>query len=319
MTGHGYSVIVPAMNAAPFVAQAVTSALSQIPAPASVIVVDDGSEDDTATVAANAGAVVVPSGGPIGPGPARNLGVSASSAPLVAFLDADDAWAPGHISSCLALLDDPTITVAFSATQMFGRVESLITPDLPVGVAFDVRRALLARNVVPQSGVIVRAAAFREAGGYDSSFPVAEDYELWMRLAGSASFGYTGRPTSLRRIHHQQLTLKRRNEMIVLSWRVRTDAVARWQAMDPTSVEWLSTQLVAAAREDMKSVVWTGDANDLSDLFSVLDSVVVGDPPQLLLEAAEVRLGRGSWRRRFLDAQCRGRAIAGRLLQRGPH
>jgi len=316
MRGDAYSVIIPAMNAEPFIEQAVTSAFAQIPAPSEVIVVNDGSVDDTARVAARGGARVLYSGGPIGPGSARNLGVSASETPLIAFLDADDAWTAGHVSSCLALLQDEAIAVAFSATQMFGRVNSLITPDVPVGVPFDARKALLARNVVPQSGVLLRAAAFRQAGGYNSLFPVAEDYELWMRLAASASFGYTALPTSLRRIHEQQLTLKRRNEMIVLSWRVRTDAVARWQADDPSSVEWVVPQLVVAAREDMQSVVWTGDANDLSGLFSVLDSVVIGDPPQLLLEATEVRLGRGSWRRRILDAQCRGRAFASRLLQR---
>jgi glycosyltransferase involved in cell wall biosynthesis len=317
MTRTAYTVVIPARNAEAYIGDAVASVLRQQPAPTSVIVVDDASTDTTAAVATGAGAHVLQSGGPVGPGPARNLGVAASATPLVAFLDADDLWAPGHMDACLAVLEDAQVSVAFSATQMFGRVTSAITPELPSGVRLDIRRPLLARNVVPQSGAVVRVDAFRRAGGYNAQYPVAEDYELWMRLATTSSFAYTGLPTSLRRIHEQQLTLKRRNEMIVLSWRVRTEAVARWQAADAGVRAWLGPQMLSAATDDMKTVVWTGDVADLTDLFAVLDAILIGDPPRPLLEDDSVRLGRGSWRRRLLDAECRGRALAGRLLRKG--
>jgi Glycosyl transferase family 2 len=317
MTRDRYTVVIPARNTEPYIRDAVLSALQQEPPPDSVIVVDDASTDATAAVAASAGATVLASGGPLGPGPARNLGVAAAQTPLVAFLDGDDLWAPGHMAACLAALDDEQVVVAFSATQMFGRVTSAIMPELQSGVRLDLRRSLLARNVVPQSGAVVRVDAFRESGGYNADYPVSEDYELWMRLATTAYFAYTGLPTSLRRIHEQQLTLKRRNEMVVLSWRVRTEAVARWQAVDPDTKAWLAPQLLSAATDDMKSVVWTGNVADLQDLFSALDSIIIGDPPRPLLEDASVRLGRGSWRRRLLDAKCRGRSLASTLLLKG--
>lgn len=96
------SVVVAAYNAERTLGAALTSALSQVPRPAQVIVVDDGSQDRTAEVAAAFPEVQVLRQRNQGPSAARNAGIRAASQPWVAFLDADDLWLPGKLARQLA-------------------------------------------------------------------------------------------------------------------------------------------------------------------------------------------------------------------------
>ncbi|MBW0159690.1 glycosyltransferase family 2 protein [Sedimentimonas flavescens] len=95
----GYSVIIPAFNAARTLAEALASVCAQRPAPAEVIVVDDGSSDQTAVIAREFGGPVrVLSQANAGPGAATMAGVRSAGCEVLAFLDADDLWLPGKIA-----------------------------------------------------------------------------------------------------------------------------------------------------------------------------------------------------------------------------
>ncbi|MBL4929008.1 glycosyltransferase family 2 protein [Fuscibacter oryzae] len=95
----GYSVIIPAFNAARTLAEAVQSACAQTPAPVEVIVVNDGSSDDTASIAAGFGGPVrLISQTNAGPGAATMTGIAAARMSVLAFLDADDLWLPGKVA-----------------------------------------------------------------------------------------------------------------------------------------------------------------------------------------------------------------------------
>ena len=90
------AVVVPVRNGRAYLPEAIESAWEQVPRPAEVIVVDDGSTDESGAVAEALGAMVVVQE-PLGPGAARNLGVASAASELVAFLDADDRMAPGRL------------------------------------------------------------------------------------------------------------------------------------------------------------------------------------------------------------------------------
>lgn len=109
-----FSVIIPAFNAQETIAEAITSVLEQTIAPAEVIVVDDGSTDETVQIASAFGGVVsVVSQPNQGPAVATNAGIAKSSQPIIAGLDADDKWLPEKMEIQLAHLrgaDKPIIS-----------------------------------------------------------------------------------------------------------------------------------------------------------------------------------------------------------------
>ena len=121
------SVIIPVYNGARYLAEAITSVLRQSLPPTEILVIDDGSTDASAAVAAGFGERVRTYRQPnAGPGAARNLGVRMAHGDLLAFLDADDLWVPDKLTQQLAQLQaNPRLDL------VFGQVEQFISPDLP--------------------------------------------------------------------------------------------------------------------------------------------------------------------------------------------
>ena len=187
-----YDVVIPCHNRAHVVADAVASVLAQDPAPRRVIVVDDGSSDDSAAViralAADHGSVeamILPRNG--GASNARNAGVALCAAPWVAFLDSDDVWLPGAAHALLASTAHLDIVVG-----QFGRVEGDAAPSAPEcgWDGRDIRRALASGGVIGPSWSIVRRSMVMAIGGFDPSFHNCNDWDFYTRAAADgARFG----------------------------------------------------------------------------------------------------------------------------------
>ncbi len=188
------SVVIPAYNAARYVSDAVESALAQTGVTVEVVVVDDGSTDDTAArIEAFGARVRCERQRNAGPGAARNRGVSLTSAPFVAFLDADDAWLPDRLARCVERLeaDDHPGFVTTDACLVRDDVVTqeryyggLIATDFP---EHDQLGAMLEANFVYAS-VVTRRTLIESVGGFDEDRALisSEDFELWLRflLAG---------------------------------------------------------------------------------------------------------------------------------------
>src|SRR6266540_47543 len=97
------TAVIPCYNAAAFLAEAIESVKAQSVLIAQILVIDDGSQDDSPRIAREAGARVLSTGGPVGAATARNLGAREARTPYLAFLDADDCWLPAHCETLLAL------------------------------------------------------------------------------------------------------------------------------------------------------------------------------------------------------------------------
>jgi glycosyltransferase involved in cell wall biosynthesis len=129
---------------------------------------------------------------------ARNTGIRAARAPLVALLDPDDIWEPDYLAVQLALLEShPDVDIVYSNATLFGETPSAgktIMDVLPSRgeVTF---RSLIARECYVFNGVTARREVLLRAGLFDPAFKVAEDFDLWLRLARSgARFFYHDRP-----------------------------------------------------------------------------------------------------------------------------
>jgi glycosyltransferase involved in cell wall biosynthesis len=168
------SVIIPAYNVAGIVGRAIDSALAQTVSPLEIIVVDDGSRDETASVVeAYGGKVRLIRQANAGPAAARNRGARDAAGEWLAFLDADDAWLPTKLERQLAYVGAARVGLVACLTS--GSVDDdNITLE-----------RLWNYNYIGMSGVLVRRAAFEEVGGFDEDPGLisAEDYNLWLRIA----------------------------------------------------------------------------------------------------------------------------------------
>src|SRR6185312_10601533 len=189
-------------NAAPFVKMAVQSALASDLPQIEAIVVDDGSEDQSAAIVAaisDPRVVLVrtpPSGGPSRP---RNIGIARSRAAYVAFLDADDLIKPDKLSTAVAALDrNPRAGFAFANFESIDESGALIRDSFLSGyVALatltdapsdrgwhlipqqQLARALVGENFIGTSGVVARTALLSKVGAFDEHLNYSEDRDLW--------------------------------------------------------------------------------------------------------------------------------------------
>ena len=179
-------VVVPVGGWAPFLAEALDAVLSQRPAPAVVVVVDDGSREPLRLHPDHAPhCTLIRRDTQGGVAAARATGEAAldRTLELVAHCDADDAWLPGKLAAQLNAIGDAAMCFG-SATVIGpdGRETGERWQTIPAG-PFGLP-ALYEHNPIPVSSSLVRRAALHVAGGYGGRFPdFAEDWDLWLRLA----------------------------------------------------------------------------------------------------------------------------------------
>lgn len=207
------SVVMPCHNGEPFLDEALRSIAAQTRPPHEVIVVDDGSTDRSAEIAARHGATVIRQ--PCrGDGAARNAGIRAASGDVVASLDADDRWLPHHLERVCALLEDhPDAAAAFGAVQQFGDRSEYIRGWVPEGAPVMLVEAAFKDWLHTTIGSIVRREALERIGGFDERERFAKDFDLWLRLARTERFVATHEVTAEYRRHASQMSARRWKQM----------------------------------------------------------------------------------------------------------
>jgi glycosyltransferase involved in cell wall biosynthesis len=196
------SVVIPAYNAAWCLRKAIDSVLAQEFRDFELLVVDDGSTDDTAAALAPYGEairVVRQCNG--GLSNARNAGIRESRGEFVAFLDADDWWLTRKLARQFALMQ-ASPTIGFVSTE--ARVEDMNGQFLNVWACAACKGSFLphlfaANGDVAGSGssVMVRRALFEQGGGFDESLRSLEDVDMWMRLAAAAGYACIDEPLAV--------------------------------------------------------------------------------------------------------------------------
>lgn len=197
------SVIIPVFNAAAFVAQAVESALQQ-PEVAEVLLIEDGSRDNSLATCESLAAenpkvklLQHPNGENRGAGASRNLAIERASHPLIAFLDADDYFAPDWLATATSLLAaDPDADGVYAEAELFadghGTGKHPIDPDWPDRIGVESRtepEELFETLLTGKSGsfcvgtILLRSTVFAKSGLFDPRFLTSADPHLWIRIA----------------------------------------------------------------------------------------------------------------------------------------
>lgn len=221
------SVIVPCFNRAELLPRALHSALNQDYEPMEILVIDDGSTDRTAEVAAGLpGTRVIRHDENRGGGAARNTGIRASQGRYVAFLDSDDEWLPGKVERQIALLEDqPAVGVVYCGyyrhDDRTGQRRMGGSEPRQGNVLHDLLAGWCPETT---SLFVVRREMLDVVGLYDEGLPGYQDYDLWLRLAKVCRFGVVEAPLVVKYAHS--------------GTQVSTNAEARLEAVDRFYGKW---------------------------------------------------------------------------------
>ena len=231
------SIVISSYNYGRFLAEAIESALGQTHPSLEVVVVDDGSRDDSVAVAGRypVKLVVQPNQGVA---TARNRGAGEAHGNYLVFLDADDRLEPDYVERCLEVLlkSEEPIGYVYTWMRHFG-ADSRIYVSRPFSPA-----AMLAGSFVNVSA-LMRRQAFERAGGFDPAWRLGhEDYELWVRMLHCGIHGVLlPEPLLGYRRHEGGRNTLPRERLRELRWRLRlTYPKFYWRKLlkDPLRTLW---------------------------------------------------------------------------------
>ncbi len=179
------SVIIPTYNRGWTLRAAVDSVLAQTYRDFELIVVDDGSTDDTAEILQSYGPdIQVLRQANAGVSAARNAGVRLAKGAFIAFLDSDDRWLPDKLGVQVDFFTSHPEAVICQTEEIWIRKGKRVNPkkvhQKPSGRIF---KASLALCLVSPSAVMLHKALFDEIGRFDEALPACEDYDLWLRVS----------------------------------------------------------------------------------------------------------------------------------------
>jgi glycosyltransferase involved in cell wall biosynthesis len=278
------SVVIPAHNCERFIAATVRSALAAATVETEVLVIDDGSSDQTANEVRRiddprVSLTSIPASG--GPSRPRNIGIQSARAPYVSLLDADDLLKPGKLAAATAALDRcPSAGCAFGDYErmdedgnVFETSSAYAYPALrriksqPADDGWrlirqsDLARALVYENFIGTSGVVLRKDLAVAVGGFDETITFGEDVDFWFRLAHRCDALYLPSIGHSYRVHSTGLTQGNppmRNSMSCIT--VLRREAARWH--DPAARRQLRRRIamhldVIAYQQSLRRERWS--------------------------------------------------------------
>ncbi len=217
------SALIPTHNRAMLLEAALESIAAQKYRPLEVVIIDDGSTDDTPQVIARATSRFEERGIQVrpcrldsksGPAAARNEGLRAAQGSLVAFLDSDDLWHAGFVETLAALLERHSVCgAAFTGITTIdedGHVTGVrdqgILGDTPEGELATPIDLLAIRFPFVTLATMARRTVLDDVGPFDESLALWSDADLWYRVAKKYDFAYTRTPLTSHRTHSGNIT-----------------------------------------------------------------------------------------------------------------
>jgi len=204
------SVIIPTHNRAGLIRETLDSVLAQTWGNYEIVVVDDGSEDDTAGVLAELGGrVIYRRIEHAGAGAARNVGLEMARGEFVAFLDSDDVWDARFMEKMLAALRQASWAgLAYCDYATFDdrgviQVACLAPNEKIRGNLFP---KLIEGDFLCTGSLLIRRTCLEQAGKFDPGLAVAHDWDMWLRLAWRNDAEYLDEPLLKIRFHPGNLS-----------------------------------------------------------------------------------------------------------------
>jgi glycosyltransferase involved in cell wall biosynthesis len=204
------SVIIPSFNSGKFIAETLKSVINQTYQYLEVIVVDDGSTDDTIIqIDPYHDRILYIYQGNRGLGGARNTGIKAASGELIAFLDADDLWFPNYIETMVeGLINRPETAVLYCWWSFIDEQGETLPEKGLCTEKGNIYLSLVTSNRFPPMAALTRKYCVDEVGGFDENRLISEDWDFWLRIAQKGYiFDYLPNVLVKYRFHGSNMTL----------------------------------------------------------------------------------------------------------------
>ncbi|MDR1486894.1 MAG: glycosyltransferase [Deltaproteobacteria bacterium] len=201
------SVVIPTYNRCWCLNRSVGSVLAQTGVDFELIVVDDGSSDQTheflKPLASEGRLKLISNKERLGVSSARNLGIKAAEGAFIALLDSDDEWLKDKLFLQKQYMDQNPAIMISQCRERWIRNGRRVNPGIKhVKKQGDIFEASLKLCLISPSAVIIRKTLLDEVGLFDETLPSAEDYDLWLRIAKSHKVGLLDEELAIRYAGH---------------------------------------------------------------------------------------------------------------------
>lgn len=256
------SVLIGAYNSAGTLQRAIDSILAQRAVELELIVIDDGSSDDSRAIAERAAVEdmrvrVLAMGENVGISRSLNEGLRAARAPYVAIQDADDYSQPERLRRQLAVLrEHPDVAVVGSRMREVDSAGRELAPRTKFAVG-DIGGVLLRFNPIPNTSCCMRREAVLATGGYDARYRYAMEYDLWLRLAERWRLVALDEPLSTRVMGDANVAARAERQQTAEAIAIRLRALRRRRTLRGATgllvpvVAWLTPLSLKRARRRM--------------------------------------------------------------------
>jgi glycosyltransferase involved in cell wall biosynthesis len=204
------SVVIATYNMGQYIDQAVDSILNQTWPTIEVVVIDDGSTDNTAEVMARYKVdqrVIYISTPNQGQPKAKNCGINNTRGEFIAFCDADDLWERNKLEVQMPLFSNPSVGVVYSEVSNIDENNiRYIKPASETRHTGRVTNQMLIENFVPFGTAIIRRQCIEKNGIFDEEFRMGIDWDLWLRYSLNWEFAYTPERTYIYRVWSGQMS-----------------------------------------------------------------------------------------------------------------
>jgi glycosyltransferase involved in cell wall biosynthesis len=245
------TAVIPTRNRWPLLSAAITGVLRQEDVDVEVVVVDDGSNDETPSRLAGLDDPRVRffrHEQSQGQAVARNRGLASAQGGWVAFHDDDDLWSPRKLRTQLDVASAKDATFAYGAAVVFEEGTGIVTPDAGVPDPAELPTRMLEGNALPGgcSNVLVRTELVRKLGGFDERLSVLSDWDMWLRVANAGPGAASSEVLVAYRRHARNLHVRDVDHMLreveyfagkhrPLGMRFDPVGYSRWLASETTS------------------------------------------------------------------------------------
>ena len=308
-----FSVIIPLYNKAPYVKKALETVCAQTYRDYEIIVINDGSTDNSAVVAdeylkATDGIdYQIISQQNAGVSAARNAGVALSHGDYIAFLDADDWWEPTYLERMAQLIEDYHEAGLYACNYVYYKPgKTRVALNIPTGY-INYPKAYYESNAMPiwTGAAMIQRKVFEEMGGFPLGIKLGEDFLLWSKIAMQYKVAFLNEalawynndvPVALRatrNLHHPNNHMLFRMDIIASSLSpFASNLKIDWQALlDKLRVNglleyWMSKEYHDVAAEELKKVDWSQQPDSVKRIYKT---------PIWLLNAKRQVMKWGSW------------------------